>query len=282
MKDTLKGIHEFFTGFASDFDHLNSGDPNRQWAAGFRVAARAARLLDQVSPPIGKVFSVILTMTSIIRPFRDEDGVSTTELLINHIDNALMLFDNQGLIDDYNRVVAQMRAISRALERDSQLSDTVLIAQSNFIVDTWRSNTRDSEPSYALIDVLGDRLAQDLDTDQNPDMIALRIVNFVSLARERINQCRDRASIFRRLTNDDDLRDLAQSEVLFWSATEVNATIRLVRDKLGRLANPPSIHTRDFSPVFSAWHRVQSPEQREDLETFMEETLGIRIPGNEC
>lgn len=77
MKATIKDTYDFFTGLAKDIGHLNSSDRNGQWAASFRVAARAAKLIGGLTfPPLGKALSKVLTLASMIRPFPTEQGVS--------------------------------------------------------------------------------------------------------------------------------------------------------------------------------------------------------------
>lgn len=279
-KELLKEVEDFFTGLGGDIAKLNSGDSNQTWAASFNIAARISKLIDKKLPPIGTGLSILFKLAARVRPFRNPEGRSLSDVLDQQLRAAFDRFHDQTLRERYISVWAQMDSKNKDLTFTLQEdSDAQLVNDRVEIFRRFRGNSKDDEPTWDFLKVLETNI--NLSDRGNPCRTAQRIICYLRLIRYRIGHCRDRASLFSRLTNDDNKpnSDGAHSAAVFWNTNEVQRTIRDARILLSPLANPPSKFTRGFSPVLSCWHKIQSEAQRQELEAFMREELRIDIPG---
>lgn len=267
---------------------MNSGDLNTQFRASMRVAAQFALVIgNAVSPPAGFIVSSLFNLAGLLNPWSSPAGQTLDDLLNDAITQGFIQFQDQLLTDELNRVRADMRAQSRQLDDYTQLPlveprDALIVTARDQIYSLFNNNNDDA---YKFMDVLGDNI--DYFDERNSEMMGNRIVSLLQIGRQRITICRRRASLFSRLTNGENPEDVDSvnrarldfRRAQFWNEVEVEATKSSLRRYLGPMMNPPSRTESGISRVLRAWHQIQSHDQRENLEEFMHEELGLKMPG---
>ena len=281
------------TGVAGTAGDLNSGDFNLQLRASLNIIARAARMLDKFSPPLGTAISTVLIFASFFSPLRTQQQETLDDVLQRVLNERFTAFSDQLLQADLSGIQAQLREFFNVY---GTFSDGNLRADRSQIHILFNNNNQDT--SYAFLQRMGDNFI-DLSNVSNenagplwqssPELMASRIISFSQVAQNRMNLCKRIGNIFARLGNVDTTNmtkedrkrvenDRAWSEV--WRNGQVVATKTLAQRYLSVLTIPPPIESRGTTvPVLRALHQIQSHADRELFEAFMRDELEMRIPG---
>ena len=275
--DELKAINGYMTGVAGNAGDLNSQNSNDIYRASLRVAALSARLLDSFAPPLGTAISSILLIGALFSPFPNEEGQSLQDVLRDALDDAFDAFSDQQLRDWIANEEGNLETFQRNVEHYSQNpSDESLRADQNIYL-LFNNNVQDT--SFTFLGTFGrNYIRGQFENQSNPERQVNRIISWIQLARGRAILCHQIADVFARISVSNDPNDPINRRVVFWRDGEPDRLKRLAEEVLGDLLSPPSRVSSGISNVLSAWYR-QSNEQRLDLEAFLLDEFGMRIPG---